>query len=486
MSSAGAVALDEGNDRLVGHVEREVGVDRDLLPAFGHLDVLVHGGRGLRVVRSSLESEILVYAVNTLRRGAVACSAAGELLSGRRAAGDIARCGRRRAVCGPTAAAGPRHRNAACPMSNHGAQASRWHSVRLPRCCPPAARASPLHLSWRRAVGQLDAQQLVSEGHGPAPHAARTNRRTCSRCDRTPGSPPPRAPGWRRRSAARSRCGTRAARRRASVPARPSGTKRHVPSNTENGPSTSCTWTSSSRRCRLRVVKAWRTPPLASVRRAVIPASSRLQYLGTRAPGQERRIVLDRHHQFVHLARRVPQQHRLLDLLHPSLPTTLHAVHDARRECPSAKCPVFHCGCSCLSASLVRSAHRGRRHPAGAHGGAVGALRRLRCGARPGVAPHNSLRSLRSLRSDRCGESVHEARCARRPQPCAPRRPTNRPCRVPSAAKSTWGGARWQTTAVSAKARPGRWQRACGAPRSTGLVARARKRASSTDLSHPV
>ncbi len=92
----------------------------------------------------------------------------------------------------------------------------------------------------------------------------------------------------------------------------------------------------------------------------------------------------------------------------------------------------------------------------------------------PGVAPHNSLRSLRSLRSDNCGESAHEARCARRPQSSSPRRPTNRRCRVPPAAKAPWGGARWQSAAASAKARPGRWQRACGAPRSTGLVARAR------------
>ena len=36
--------------------------------------------------------------------------------------------------------------------------------------------------------------------------------------------------------------------------------------------------------------------------------------------------------------------------------------------------------------------------------------RRLRCGARPGVAPRNSLRSLRSLRSDSLGESAYEAR----------------------------------------------------------------------------
>ncbi len=73
--------------------------------------------------------------------------------------------------------------------------------------------------------------------------------------------------------------------------------------------------------------------------------------------------------------------------------------------------------------------HRGDRKAAG---GCALALRcggrrprrRLRCGARVSVAPHNSLRSLRSLRSNRCGESVHEARAyARRPKPwpCRPR-----------------------------------------------------------------
>jgi hypothetical protein len=40
---AGAVTLDVRNDGVVRDVEREVGVDRDLLAAFGHLDVLVHG-----------------------------------------------------------------------------------------------------------------------------------------------------------------------------------------------------------------------------------------------------------------------------------------------------------------------------------------------------------------------------------------------------------------------------------------------------------
>jgi hypothetical protein len=53
---AGAVALDVRNDGLVGHVEREVGIDRDLLAAGRHLDVLVHGRKspkGSAVIREN-------------------------------------------------------------------------------------------------------------------------------------------------------------------------------------------------------------------------------------------------------------------------------------------------------------------------------------------------------------------------------------------------------------------------------------------------
>ncbi len=84
--------------------------------------------------------------------------------------------------------------------------------------------------------------------------------------------------------------------------------------------------------------------------------------------------------------------------------------------------------------SCVASARRGRRSPAGAHAVAVGASLRLHCDARPGVASQNSLRSLRSLRSDIRDESVYEACFARRPQACASRRHRNRPHRAPPAA----------------------------------------------------
>jgi len=86
---------------------------------------------------------------------------------------------------------------------------------------------------------------------------------------------------------------------------------------------------------------------------------------------------------------------------------------------------------------LVTTERRGRGYLAGAHAGAVGTSCRLHCAARLGVAPQNSLRELRSLRSDNRGESDNEARFARRPRACAARRSRNRPCQVPPAASST-------------------------------------------------
>jgi len=61
-------------------------------------------------------------------------------------------------------------------------------------------------------------------------------------------------------------------------------------------------------------------------------------------------------------------------------------------------------------------ARRGGRYPGWAHGVAVGAAHRLRCDARAGVAPRNSLRSLRSLHSDNRGES-DERSALRAPTP---------------------------------------------------------------------
>jgi hypothetical protein len=61
-------------------------------------------------------------------------------------------------------------------------------------------------------------------------------------------------------------------------------------------------------------------------------------------------------------------------------------------------------------------ARRGGRYPGWAHTGAVFASLRLRCDARAGVAPRNSLHSLRSLRSDNRGES-DERSALRAPTP---------------------------------------------------------------------
>jgi hypothetical protein len=63
------------------------------------------------------------------------------------------------------------------------------------------------------------------------------------------------------------------------------------------------------------------------------------------------------------------------------------------------------------------------------------ASQKVPCAARSCGPPQNSLRSLRSLRSDTCGESVVEAReYARGHKPCAARRRTNRPaCAAPTA-----------------------------------------------------
>ena len=112
------------------------------------------------------------------------------------------------------------------------------------------------------------------------------------------------------------------------------------------------------------------------------------------------------------------------------------------------------------TARLVAVARRGRRRPAGAHAVAVSAALRLHCDARPGVASHNSLRSLRSLRSDTCDESVDEARCARRPQACASRRHTNRPRRAPPAARHGW----WSSLGTPPASPQRRVRAGCSAP----------------------
>ena len=152
-----------------------------------------------------------------------------------------------------------------------------------------------------------------------------------------------------------------------------------------------------------------------------------------------------------------------------------------------------------------------QRGPARCAGGSGRPGGRLRCDARVRVAPQNSLRAPRALRSDSCGESVFDARCARRPRPCASRRPQRHPEQTPAAAANIGGhhlsvtnvvpalptalsstselGLGELMSALHGKTRTvglllpfwtflsadggGLW-RACGSPRSAGGEARAR------------
>ncbi len=127
---------------------------------------------------------------------------------------------------------------------------------------------------------------------------------------------------------------------------------------------------------------------------------------------------------------------------------------------------------------LAVAGARARRR-AGRSRGSAGArprCARVPCDARSEVAPRNSLHSLRSLRSNSRGESDHEARCARRPQPCASRRrhsPRLRPTRR-LAGTVVLGGGRGVAS---------RGHRARGWPRAAGaLTGDSRARCPAFDL----
>ena len=144
-----------------------------------------------------------------------------------------------------------------------------------------------------------------------------------------------------------------------------------------------------------------------------------------------------------------------------------------------------------------------QRGPAQGAGGSGRPTGRLRCDARGRVAPQNSLRAHWALRSDSCGESVLDARFARRPRRCASRRSQRHPGQAHAAALNLWSSrlieaharileqpvliASGPTSKYEASAsvfsQPSRagltadggglW-RACGSPRSAGCEARAR------------
>jgi hypothetical protein len=122
---------------------------------------------------------------------------------------------------------------------------------------------------------------------------------------------------------------------------------------------------------------------------------------------------------------------------------------------------------------LLRSASRGRRHPAGAHGGAVFASLRLHSGARSEVArPTHFAHSVRYVQTTAASQLTKRAARADL-EPALLVTPQIAPagCRLPRGQRLALFVTKRD---VSAKACPGRLRSACEAPSSTGLVARAR------------
>jgi 4-oxalmesaconate hydratase len=89
---------------------------------------------------------------------------------------------------------------------------------------------------------------------------------------------------------------------------------------------------------------------------------------------------------------------------------------DLRRQCApgvlAARCTPEGAGAVTFSRLFFRSRLRGRRYPTGAHTAAVGALRQLRCGARSGVAPQNSLRAARCAQTAAASQLTRRAKRA--------------------------------------------------------------------------
>ena len=160
-----------------------------------------------------------------------------------------------------------------------------------------------------------------------------------------------------------------------------------------------------------------------------------------------------------------------------------HEASRARNACVNpTSCRVTACGALRLFARvrlcmLASARARRRARPARGSNGWPFAALRVPCGTRSSGPAHNSLRSLRSLRSNTCAESDDEARQMRaRPEDlrssAAPIRPAQAP---PAALRATASACEAALTAAgSATRHPGRAQRACAAPSSAGFEARAR------------
>ena len=89
-----------------------------------------------------------------------------------------------------------------------------------------------------------------------------------------------------------------------------------MPSSIENGPSTSCTSTERAEHVRVARGEGLVHAGIGQVQACGHRVAGFLQHLGAFAPWQELRVAIDRDHQVVHLARRVPQQNRLVHALH--------------------------------------------------------------------------------------------------------------------------------------------------------------------------
>ena len=160
----------------------------------------------------------------------------------------------------------------------------------------------------------------------------------------------------------------------------------------------------------------------------------------------------------------------------PENPGPIRLLSPLGRFCSTAAFASGHCaegrasqrrGRAAGSASLRRSA----------------AARRLPCGARSWGLPHNSLRSLRSLRSDRCGESEVDARCARGPKHLRSSAPQRRSARCPATPlrSRSWRARACERRGAACEAAGGCLaQRLCGAEERRFRGQRAQRASTST------
>ena len=125
--------------------------------------------------------------------------------------------------------------------------------------------------------------------------------------------------------------------------------------------------------------------------------------------------------------------------------------------------------------SRGRGAQRRDRAAGSAPTAAVRPEAGLPCDARACGLPHNSLRSLRSLRSDRCGKSEVDARASRaRPQALRFSAPQSRCACCPVTPLRSGAGPCASAAVLLAKPRAGVWRSDSAAPRSAGSGASAR------------